>query len=74
MIYSSIASALEGVDFPVDKRSLISQAGNRNVNVFGHTMVLQDLLNACSHDSFDSIQDIVLCPEIVDIVNREKAA
>jgi hypothetical protein len=71
MAYPSLVSALQGVDFPISKRSLINQVGDREVEVLeGKTMTMKELLNACSHDNYDSEADVIQCPEIVSTMRH----
>jgi hypothetical protein len=71
MSYPSIVSALTGVEFPIGKKSLINQVGDREVEVLeGKTMSMRELLNACSHDDYESEADVVQCPEIVSAMRH----
>jgi hypothetical protein len=75
MAYPSMVSALEGVQFPIDKNALIAQIGDREVEVLeGQTMSMQELLNACSHNRYENVHDVIACPEIVSKVEQAKAA
>lgn len=67
MVYPSLISAVKDIDFPIDKKSLINQVGNREIEVLeGQSIAMKELLNACPHNRYDNPQDVVRCPEIVD--------
>ncbi|MDI6715416.1 MAG: hypothetical protein QME63_00505 [Actinomycetota bacterium] len=71
MVYRSINAALEGVQFPINKSSLIREVGDREVEVLeGKTMSMREILNACPHDMYESEADVIKCPEIVDKVRH----
>lgn len=75
MAYPSIVSALEGVDFPINKSELMSKVGDREVEVLeGQMMSMRELLDACPHDTYNGTQDVVKCPEIVGKIEGTKAA
>lgn len=62
---ASLSEALKGVDFPISKQDLIQQVGNRDVQVEqGKTLKMSDFLNACSHDTYNTVTDVTTCPEI----------
>lgn len=71
MAYKSIVSALQGVDFPVSKRSLVKQVGDREVEVVeGTTMSMRTILRACDHDNYESPRDVTACRGIANKVRR----
>lgn len=66
MAYNSVVAALEGVHFPISKRELISQIGNREVAVVENRMLsMSELLNSCESNNFNSSGDIIRCPGLV---------
>ncbi|MBE0447674.1 MAG: hypothetical protein IBX64_06200 [Actinobacteria bacterium] len=71
MAYKSIVSALQGVDFPVSKRSLVRQIGDREVEVLeGKMMSMREILRACEHDNYESPRDVTACPGIASKVRH----
>jgi hypothetical protein len=71
MAYQSIVAALQGVEFPISKKSLINEVGDRQVEVLeGKMMSMRELLMMCSHDSYESDADVIQCPEIVSAVRH----
>lgn len=66
MAYNSVVSALEGVNFPISKQDLKNQVGNRDVEVvINQTMSMNELLDACEMDNFNSAGDVVKCSGLV---------
>ncbi len=62
---ASLSEALKGVNFPISRQDLMNQVGNRQVEVEkGKMMPMNDLLNACPHDMYNSPVDVTTCPEI----------
>ncbi|MBE0446914.1 MAG: hypothetical protein IBX64_02215 [Actinobacteria bacterium] len=75
MAYPSLVSALQGVQFPIDKNSLINQIGDREVEVLeGQTVSMRELLNACPKNRYETLHDVIACPEIVSMIEQTKAA
>ncbi len=75
MAFPSLVSALEGVQFPIDKKSLINQVGDREVEVLeGQNLSLEEILNACSQNRYENTRDVIACPEIVSKIEGTKAA
>ncbi len=71
MAYPSIVSALQGVEFPISKRSLTNQIGDREVEVLeGKMMTMREILRACDHDRYESEKDVIACPGIVGKVRH----
>ena len=66
MAYNSVVAALDGVHFPISKRDLINQVGNRDVAVtMDKTLPMSELLNACDMNQFNSAGDVVRCQGLV---------
>lgn len=66
MAYKSMVAALQGVEFPISKRSLVKQVGDREVEILeGKTITMREILRACDHDNYNSPKDVTACPGIV---------
>lgn len=66
---ASVSEALKGVKFPINKQELMQQVGNRSVQVTEtHAMMMSELLQACTHETYSSITDITTCPDIERLV------
>ncbi|MCL6471918.1 MAG: hypothetical protein K6T91_03820 [Firmicutes bacterium] len=73
MAYPSIVSALEGVEFPINKKDLIEQIGDREVEIVtGQTLSMRELLNVCTKENYQNPHDVVGCPEIVQKIESTK--
>lgn len=71
MAYPSIVAALHDIQFPINKKSLINQVGEREIEVLeGKTMSMKELLNSCSHNNYESEADVIQCPEIVSMMRH----
>jgi len=71
MVYKSIVSALQDVEFPISKRSLMKQVGDREIEVLeDKTMSMSSILRACEHDNYSSPKDVVACPSIVSKIRK----
>jgi hypothetical protein len=56
---------LEGVDFPKSKQQLISEVGDEHIQMEeGRHMSVKEVLQDCSHDTFNNAADVMSCPEI----------
>lgn len=57
---AAVTQALSGIDFPASKDDLISQRGDRDVEVEkGRSMKLRDLLQRLPQNNFNSMSDLV---------------
>jgi hypothetical protein len=61
----ALTQALQGVDFPKSKQELISEVGDKQIQVEqGQQMSVKEALQDCSHDTFNNMDDVISCPEI----------
>lgn len=71
MAYPSIISALKDVKFPISKRSLVRQIGDREVEILAGKMVtMREILRACDHENYESERDVFACPGVVSKVRK----
>ncbi len=62
---SSLAEALRGIQFPISKRDVIECFGdNRFAVKEGVEMSVREVVEACPHESYSSMEDILTCPPI----------
>ncbi len=52
---AAVTMAIKGADFPISKQDLISQYGNKDVEITkGHPQKLRDILENVTSDTFNS--------------------
>ena len=72
MAYKTLAAALEGVSFPVDRRTLVDQIGDRQIEIDTGLVSMRELLSACTEDRYENIDDVAACPNINEALQRKK--
>ena len=70
MAYRSLVAAVEGVQFPIEKRAFMRKYGEREVEVLeGKVIALRELLRSCEKDSFESV-DVVGCKGVMQHIAK----
>lgn len=66
---AALTQALSGIDFPASKEEIIEQDGNKQFQPEkGQTMTVRDALQNCSMSQFNTMADVVACPEVQDSI------